>query len=262
MKFSIITVCLNSFTFIGQTIESVLSQTYSDIEYIIIDGGSDDGTVETIRQYAEMDRRITWRSESDHGIADAMNKGVALATGDVVAHLNSDDYYANSQVLSRVAEFFSNNQAVLWLTGGFTFVSKKGTFIRDIRVRRYSFSRLIRANILLHPATFIRRNLFNAVGGFDVSLRYCMDYDLFLRLGRVSPPLVLDEQLTCFRVHPASRSVSQADQAYAEEFRVRMNYLRGVGRNSFYYYVDYQIKRQLNRLFYRRLLSVNRTEFS
>jgi hypothetical protein len=82
-----------------------------------------------------------------------------------------------------------------------------------------------------------------------------MDYDLFLRLGSVCPPLVLDEQLSCFRVHAGSRSVSQSEQAYAEEFRVRMDYLHSKARSTAYYWLDYQIKRHLNKLMFRRLLS-------
>jgi len=257
MKLSIITVCYNSAQFIAQAIESVLGQKHKNIEYVIVDGGSCDGTIEIIRRYAEIDSRIRWISEPDRGIADAMNKGVAMATGEVIAHLNSDDYYAHHHVVSIVADCFSRDNTLSWLTGGFTFVSEEGTFIRDIRVRKYSFARLVRANILLHPATFIRRGLFNAVGGFNCSLRYCMDYDLFLRLGRIAPPLTLDKQLTCFRVHAGSRSVSESEQAFAEEFQVRMNYLRSGGRNIAFYYLDYQIKRQLNRLFYRGLLSAN-----
>jgi len=254
MRVTIITVCHNSQRYIDKTIESVLIQTHPDLEYVIVDGGSTDGTVEIIRRYAEADSRIIWRSEADRGIADAMNKGVSLATGEVVAHINSDDFYAHPLVVARMAEIFSNNAKVGWVSGGFNFVADDGTFIRKIRARRYSFRRLIRGNILLHPATFTRRTLFDKAGGFDLALRYCMDYDLFLRLGAITSPLMLDEQLACFRIHAASRSVSEAEQAYAEEFKVRMNYLKSNGRSTIYYQLDHQIKRHLNRLFYNGLL--------
>ena len=258
MKISIITVCYNSERFIGETISSVLTQSNVDLEYVIVDGGSVDGTVEVIQRYAESDGRIIWCSEPDHGIADAMNKGVAMASGSVVAHLNSDDYYAHPQVLARIDGCFTDNPQASWLTGGFTFVSKNGTFIKNIRVRRYSFSRLVRGNILLHPATFIRRDLFNAVGGFDPTLNYCMDYELFLRLGEIADPITHDEQLACFRVHDASRSLVHAEKAYAEEYRVRMDYLRQHGRLRFFYVLDYHLKRHLNKLFYRSLFARNR----
>jgi len=257
LRISVITVTLNSERYLAECLASVAAQGDSHHEHIIVDGGSSDATLEIVKRHAAADSRIRWISEPDRGISDAMNKGVALATGDVITHLNSDDYYPHPQVLSMVLDCFSRNSASSWLTGGFTFVSEEGAFIRDIRVRRYSFRRLIRGNILLHPSTFIKRDLFNKVGGFDLSLSFCMDYELFLRLGSVTPPLVVDKQLSCFRAHAGSRSVSHAEQAYAEEFRVRMEYLQSKGRSTAYYRFDYQIKRRLNKLLYKRLLSAN-----
>ncbi len=260
MKVSVITVCFNSCKFIRQTIESVLSQTFPNLEYVIVDGGSTDGTIDLIRQYAETDSRVVWRSEPDKGISDAMNKGGAMASGDVVAHLNSDDYYAHSGVISQVVECFVSNPAATWLTAGFNFMSEDGEFLKEVNVRRYSFRRLIRGNIILHPATFIKRDAFYSAGALDESLNYCMDYDLFLRLGSRAAPLLLGEQLTCFRVHDDSRSISQSEQAYAEEFRVRMNYLDKLGKLTWFYVLDYQIKSRLNRFFYRGLLASNRKQ--
>lgn len=258
LRISVITVTLNSGRFLAECLSSVAAQGNSLHEHIIVDGGSTDSTLEIVKKHAAADYRIRWISEPDRGISDAMNKGVALATGDVITHLNSDDFYPHLRVLATVQDCFTRKPAASWLTGGFTFVSEEGAFLRDIRARKYSFRRLVRGNILLHPSTFIKRDLFLAVGGFDVSLSFCMDYDLFLRLGSVAAPLVVDEQLSCFRAHPGSRSVSHSEQAYEEEFRVRMNYLRGKGRSTAYYYLDYQIKRHLNKLLYRRLLSANR----
>lgn len=255
MKISIVTVCLNSRRFIDETIKSVLSQNYPDFELVIIDGGSSDGTVELIRNYAERDTRIIWYSESDRGISDAMNKGASLASGVVVAHLNSDDYFPHTAVLDRVAARFKAEPKCLWLTAGLTFVDEDRAFLRDVRVRKYSFRRLLRGNIILHPSTFIRRDVFHEVGGFDLSLKYCMDYDLFLRLGVLAPPCSLDDQLACFRVHSGSRSIARSEQAYAEEFQVRMNYLGKTGRSTWIYRLDYQIKKRLNRLYYGGLLA-------
>lgn len=260
LKLSVITVTLNSERFLSECLASVVSQGDYLHEHIIVDGGSTDATLEIIKRYAVSDSRVRWISEPDRGISDAMNKGVALATGDVITHLNSDDYYPHPNVLSTVLECFCRNPGWLWLTAGFSFVSEEGKFLRDIRVRRYSYRRLIRGNILLHPSTFINRDLFNSVGGFDLSLSYCMDYELFLKLGGVAPPLVVDEQLSCFRAHSGSRSVSNSELAYAEEFRVRMNYLRSKGRSTIYYRFDYQIKRHLNKLFYRGLFSANKIQ--
>jgi len=258
MKLSIITVCLNSRRFLPQAIESVLSQDYQNFEYIIVDGGSSDGTVDLIKQYAENDPRILWSSEPDLGISDAMNKGAFRASGDVIAHLNSDDYYAHTTVFSQVIDCFKTSSSIVWLTGGLIFVAEDGAPMRELGARNYSFRRLLRGNILLHPATFIRREAFCAVGAFDPNLQYCMDYDLFLRLGEKAAPFVLDEQLTCFRIHADSRSVTSSEQAYAEELQVRMNYLHETGRPSWFYKIDYQIKSRLNRMFYKGLLSSSR----
>lgn len=258
-RISVITVTLNSERFLAECLSSVAAQRDDLHEHIIVDGGSTDATLDILRRHAASDSRVRWIAEQDRGISDAMNKGAALATGEIITHLNSDDYYPHPQVLSAVWDSFSRNPLDAWLTAGVTFVSEEGVFIHDIRVRRYSFRRLVRGNILLHPSTFIKRDLFHAVGGFNLSLLYCMDYDLFLRLGSVKPPLVVDKQLSCFRTHSGSRSVSHADQAYAEEFRVRMDYLRSIGRSTAYYRFDYFIKCRLNKLLYRRLLAESRT---
>jgi len=257
VKVSIVTVCYNARAYIAQTIESVLAQDHQNLELIVIDGGSSDDTVEIVAKYAG-DPRLHWRSEPDDGIADAMNKGAAMATGGIIAHLNADDYYAHSRVISRVAECFEQNPQVLWVTGGFDFVGENGTFLRSIRVRRYSLRRLIRGNIILHPSTFIRYDAFLKVGGFDASLRYCMDYDLFLRLAELAPPYLLDEQLSCFRVHSASRTITQSEQSYAEEFLVRSRFLAARGENVFPYRFDYLVKKHLNRFFYHKLFSAAR----
>lgn len=255
MRISIVTVVLNAERFLAECLDSVAAQDGSLHEHIIVDGGSTDATLEIIKEHAGTDPRIRWISEPDRGISDAMNKGVALSTGDIIAHLNSDDYYPHPHVFSTVLDCFYQNPMYSWLTAGSTFVSGEGAFIRDIRARRYSYRRLVRGNILMHPSTFIKRDLFNEAGGFDLSLSYCMDYDLFLKLGRIAPPLTVDKQLSCFRVHAASRSIFHSELAYAEEFKVRMDYLRRNRRSTLYYRLDYQIKRHLNKFFYRRLLA-------
>ena len=259
LRISVITVTLNAERFLPQCLASVAEQGDGLHEHIVVDGGSTDSTLDIIKAHADNNPKLRWISEPDRGISDAMNKGVALATGDIISHLNADDYYGKPDVMQAVQDCFNLNTDYRWLTAGFTFVSGEGAFIRDIRVRRYSFRRLVRGNILLHPSTFISRDLFNAVGGFNLSLSYCMDYDLFLRLGAVAPPLVVDQQLSCFRVHPESRSITHSEQAYAEEFRVRMDFLRSRGRSTAYYYLDYQIKKHLNKLFYGRLLKADGT---
>lgn len=255
MKISVITICYNSARHIEKAISSVLSQSHHDLELLIVDNASTDGTVEIIAAYAKKDARIKWVSEPDQGISDAMNKGVRLASGDIIAHLHSDEFYLDGEVISRVASVFRENPDKVWLTGGFHFVDQGGRFLREIKVRRYSYRRLIHSNIILHPATFIARSAFLSVGGFDLTLRYCMDYHLWLRLGALGDPALIKRPLACFCVHGGSRSTVEAASAYAEEFQVRLEFLRRRGVWQFPYLIEYLFKKQVNRLFIKRLIS-------
>ncbi len=255
MKFSIITISLNSRKYIVETISSVLSQDHQDLEYIFVDGGSTDGTLEIIKNYAEKDQRIRWISEPDRGIADAMNKGVALATGDIIAHLHSDDLYPTPGVLSTVAHEFSSRPDALWLTGGEQIVNDTGKILREIRVRNYSYRKLIRSNFILHAATFIRRTAFHEAGGFAVGRRYAMDYDLWLRLGALGAPICVDKSLACFRFHGESLSTAETEKAFAEELAIRKDFLCGQPVRFFFHYLYYMVKKRRNRMFVQRLLN-------
>jgi glycosyltransferase involved in cell wall biosynthesis len=120
MKVSIVTVCYNSSLVIRSSIDSVLSQSYTDIEYIIVDGGSNDGTLKIVNQFADQIQHVI--SEPDKGIYDAMNKGVELATGDIIGVLNSDDFYSSPDVISEVVNVFKHNEGVALLFGNVDFV--------------------------------------------------------------------------------------------------------------------------------------------
>jgi glycosyltransferase involved in cell wall biosynthesis len=225
MKFSVITVCLNAAGHLTEAMESVLGQNYPDLEYLVLDGGSTDGSVDLIREMAGRDRRISWWSKPDRGISDAMNCGLALANGDVIAFLHADDSYSDSGVLTRVADIFSGHSEVLWATGGIQEVDVQGSPLRVVRVRRFSQRRLLRNNIILHPATFVRREAFGLAGGFDPSLNYTMDYDLWLRLAKFCPPVAVDQILANFRVHAGSISSANRQAVLREEFQVRQRHL-------------------------------------
>jgi len=255
MKVSVITVCYNGVRHLQKAMESVLAQSYPDLEYLVVDGGSTDGSAELIASYASRDPRIRWVSEPDGGISDAMNKGVAMARGEVIAHLHSDEWYLDREVVSEAAALFSGRPDTVWATGGFHFVDREGRFLREITVRRYSYRRLIHSNIILHPATFIRRSAFLAVGGFDLALHYCMDYHLWLRLGELGDPLPIKRALAAFMVHDGSRTTAEAAAAYAEELRVRLDFLKARGRVQFPFRLEYLVKKELNRLFVRRLVA-------
>lgn len=262
-QFSIITITFNGASYLRETIESVLAQDFADFEYLLVDGGSTDGTLDIVRKYAARDARIRWVSEPDGGIADAMNKGVRLATGDIVAHLHSDDTYLPG-ALRRVADAFARHAR--WLTGCLRHVNERGELLYDTRLKSdYSLESLLRRNLIGHPATFIRRELFAEVGGFDNTLRYAMDYDLWLRIALRYPVLPLPSLLATFRVHAASLSSRELLQAFAEEYLIRQRFRAahgcgdGFGDMVRYHKERLVIKLGLNNL-RKRLFQKNRVD--
>ncbi len=177
MKISIITVCLNGAKTIEKTIQSVIGQSYPDLEYIIIDGGSTDGTTNIIEKY---NRYIAyWVSEKDNGIYDAMNKGIAKATGEVIAFLNSDDWYEDA-ALEKAADYFKRYQPMV-LTGRINTLQQG-----EWREYKESFDEIdenIRIGMTYrHPATFVRRELFDRFGKFDTRYKIAADYEWMLRI--------------------------------------------------------------------------------
>ncbi len=218
LTFSIITCTWNSATYLPQSIESVLSQNYPHIEYIFVDGGSTDGTLEQIRSLKRPYRLI---ENIGGGISRAMNEGIRHATGDVIAHLHSDDYYLHGNVLSTVADHL-NSSGREWLFGRIERDIDGILHEENFVAPRFSVPHLLGRNFIPHPATFVRRQLLNRTHGFDSHLKYAMDYDLWLRLAQLALPVQLDEALTAFRVHQGSVSSSNQLAAMEEDFRVRL----------------------------------------
>lgn len=182
-SFSIITVCYNSGKTIERTLQSVSSQDWSNLEHVVIDGGSTDSTIGLINDFHPRIAKLI--SEPDDGIYDAMNKGLGIATGDIVAFLNADDYYANSSVLSNIAEFFSKGefQAVMGDVGYFKEGSA-GRVIRRYRSKIFSPKKLNRGVMPAHPAFFIRREILTQLGGFNSSYKIAGDFELIVRIFR------------------------------------------------------------------------------
>lgn len=188
MKVSIITAVFNSVSTISDTIKSVLAQTYSDIEYIIVDGGSKDGTLDVIRHYEHsFDGRLKWISEKDSGIYDAMNKGIKMATGDVVGILNSDDYFTTSDVIERMVAAF-NDQSLDAVYGDIHFIRDEQP---DKCIRYYSskpFRPLwLRFGFMpAHPSFYCRREIFDKAGLYKTDYKIGADYEMMVRLFFVS----------------------------------------------------------------------------
>ena len=180
MKISVITVCYNSAKTIASVLQSVTAQTHPDIEYIIVDGASKDATLEIIRQNSS--RVTTLISEKDRGIYDAMNKGIAAATGDIICFLNSDDRYEDNSVLQRVADAMADPKLDA-LLGDVAFVRADNPekVIRHYRSDRFTSERLAWGWMPAHPAMFIRRSVYQTYGSFRTDFRIAGDFDFIAR---------------------------------------------------------------------------------
>jgi glycosyltransferase len=180
MKVSIITAVFNSKPHIETCMRSVLSQTYRNIEYIIIDGGSTDGTIEIIKKYGN---KVTkWISEPDNGIYDAMNKGIRKASGDVIGILNADDIYANDKVIEKVADMFIQNE-VDSCYGDLLYVDKNNTdkIIRYWKSQPYRDVLFKRGWMPPHPTFFVKKEVYEKYGYFNADFKIASDYELMLR---------------------------------------------------------------------------------
>lgn len=218
--FSVITSTWNSEPYLAKSIESVLAQDYPAIEYIFVDGGSTDGTIERIRR---IPREIKFVTNVRGGVSAAMNAGLELATGDVIAHLHSDDYYLYPQALSDVAETLERTGAE-WLFAR-CLDDVDGKLLRENwEMPEYSYRRLLKGNFISQMSVFVRRRLFDRAGAFDTGLKYAMDYDMYLKLGRLAKPYWFDKYLAAFRKHAGSISTANPLLGLEEDFRVRMRY--------------------------------------
>jgi len=181
VKISVITVCCNAAATIASNLQSVARQGYPHVEHIIVDGASNDGTVEIVRRHADLVDH--WVSESDAGIYDAMNKGIAMAKGDVIGFLNADDVYAHDDVLSKVAEQFRDEDLDCCFAD-LVFV-KNDRVVRSYSSARFTPERIAWGWMPAHPTLYVRRALFEQFGMFKTDYRIAADYEFVARvLGR------------------------------------------------------------------------------
>lgn len=223
MKISIITATYNSAATLGVCMDSVLNQTYKDIEYILIDGNSTDGTLELIQSRAEKNTHINWTSESDKGIYDALNKGIAKASGDVIGFVHSDDYLADSSIIAKIADLFTS-QNVDGVYGNLHYVqfNNPDTIVRNWKSKPFSQKLLNRGWMPAHPTLFLKRQIYKSSGHFNIDYRIAADYDFILRIfsQRQLKFHFLPETITKMRVGGASnRSLKNLMLKTREDFR-------------------------------------------
>lgn len=183
MKISIITVTFNSASTLRDTIESIIQQTYTDYEYIIIDGKSTDKTINIIQEYeSKLQNKLKWISEKDKGIYDAMNKGIALATGDIIGVLNSDDFYTTNDILQNIATTFKIYDV--------DAIYADVHFVNDSNLNkciRYYSSKIFKRELMrfgfmpAHPSFYIKKKCINKIGAYDTSYKIAADFEFLLR---------------------------------------------------------------------------------
>ena len=186
LKISLITVVYNAHSSIKRCIESVIAQNYTNVEYIIIDGGSTDGTLQIIEQYKPY--IDIFLSETDNGIYDAMNKGIQLATGDIVGTLNSDDFFADNDVLTYIAKGFEQNKTDI-VYGNLDYIDLKEKIIRKWKSGEYKEGLFNWGWMPPHPAFYCKRKLFEQLGAYNLQYGTAADYELmsrFIHLNKIS----------------------------------------------------------------------------
>ena len=214
---TIVTPSYNQGRFIRATIESVLKQDYPRIEYLVMDGGSTDETVSILREYSD---RLRWVSESDHGQAHAINKGWRQARGSILAYLNSDDVYLPGAIAQAVAALEAHPEAAAVYGEGY-HVDQEGRVLERYPTESFNPDRLQETCFICQPTVFLRREAVERAGYLDESLRYCMDYDLWIRLARAGKILSqTPHYLASTRLHADAKTLDQRGQAHAEILRV------------------------------------------
>lgn len=214
---TIVTPSFNQGRFLGRTIDSVLAQSYPRIEYIVMDGGSRDESVEILKSYGN---RFVWTSEPDGGQTDAINKGFARSSGDIRGYLNSDDTLAPGAI-ERVVAFFRDHPEADLVYGTADYIDEQDRVIGRYRTEPYSFPALMRDCIVCQPAAFWRTAIAQRIGPFNESLNFAMDYEYWLRIARAGGVIEhIPDTLAFSRLYPETKTLSARGKIYDEIFRV------------------------------------------
>jgi len=246
-KISILTPSFNQARYIEETIESVTRQDYGNVEHIVMDGGSTDGTVGILRKHPH----LIWFSESDKGQADALNKGLRQASGDIVGWINSDDFYARDVFASVVRCF--DDPSVQWAVGNLTYVFEESSDAIPGRSPAVTPAALIQnPDIVRQQPAFFRKALLETVGAWNPEFHMVMDYDLWIRLAKVSAPKMVDANWAYFRCHAGQKStyvnlkrqLDEIGRVLARE-RVPESAVRRIRRKKRWYWTKGWIKNAL-----------------
>jgi glycosyltransferase involved in cell wall biosynthesis len=214
---SIITPSFNQAAYLEQTMQSVLEQDYPRIEYLVVDGASTDNSVDIIRKYEN--KLAWWVSEKDRGQADAINKGFARATGEIIAWLNSDDYYLAGTVSAAVKIFAAHPEVVL-VYGNMLAVDEHGKTFNTLNYKQLTLEDLLCFQIIGQPAVFMRRSALQTAGGLDPTFHFLLDHHLWIRLAQQGKILHVDQTWSAARYHAEAKNRAKAAEFGREAFRI------------------------------------------
>lgn len=223
-KVSIVTPSFNQAQFIEETILSVQRQKYPNVEHIVIDGGSVDGTLDILKKFGD---KISWISEPDRGQADAVNKGIRKASGEFIGWLNSDDIYFNDTIYFAV-KAFQDRPDVDVVYGDLFYIDQDGKILMERKEINFDFDILLYGLCYIgQQSTFYKKNIFEDIGYLDVNLQYVMDWELFLRIAvHGKKYLLVPDVKAGFRLHSESKSIGQQIKLRSEHKIIRDKYWR------------------------------------
>ena len=234
-KVSIITISYNVEVTIEKTLKSIKSQSYINIEHIIVDGGSKDNTLEICNSFSHISKII---SEPDNGVYDAFNKGLELATGDVVGFLNADDVFFNENSVQEIVNAFSNNDTDI-VYGNLDYVNKEGKVIRNWTSRFYEVGLIKKAWMPAHPTFYCKKEVYDRLGGYNDSFKIGGDFELCLRFLEVNkvPSFYLNKKLVKMLIGGISNSGLKSKWTiYKEELRAFKINKIDVNPTTFFFY--------------------------
>jgi glycosyltransferase involved in cell wall biosynthesis len=228
---TIVTPSYNQGCFLKRTIESVRKQTYPNIEYLVMDGGSNDESIEILKSYGE---QFTWVSEKDQGQTDAINKGFARSHGEILAYLNSDDVL-QPEAVEKVVDFLLDHPEVDLVYGEANYIDKEDQVTGRYPTQEYSFQTLTGEDFICQPAAFWRKRIAERVGPFDTSLHIVMDYDYWLRIAKAGGTFArLNETLACSRLYAENKTLSRRENVYAEIMQISKRHIGYIHPNYFF----------------------------
>jgi glycosyltransferase involved in cell wall biosynthesis len=265
---SILTPSFNQGAYLERNILSVLNQNYPSFEHIVIDGGSTDNSLDILKKYPH----LKWVSEKDKGQADALNKGLEMATGEIIGWINSDDFY-EANIFNAVAKEFEDAD-MQWIIGNLTVFYEESSHKIPIKSPTITYDNLLRNfSIVKQPATFFRKSIIEQAGAWNATFHLVMDYDLWLRLSKKYPPKMVDQYWAIFTLQKEQKSLGKNLLKQSLEIRSIMkregapfHYFLKIFIKNYYYYIKFQIKSLLITIGlvppkYRCLNLINRNKY-